>query len=678
MQLDEELKQQLIDLIKQGKEVPASYKNLLFSPEQEPKEIELKYGIKEREEDILADTMAMPYQPIKKFGNIKESEWHNKLIFGDNLQALKYLKKLQDEEKLEKIKLIYIDPPFGTGDIYDAKGAPAYSAALQGATYLEFLRKRLIFLRELLANDGSIYVRIDYHYGHYVKVLMDEVFGKNNFKNELIVNRTKKVFEGINRFNTATDSVFFYTVTGNYVFNGFKKERLQQKWIAMHSPGIRWTMVDQEYLRFYEKNQLKEKNKGFCSRGRVFNNVVIMPPDGRHWTFTQERLNQYLDEGRIRLNPNTSMPEYLTSPMERTDSNWTDIPGYSQMWNYPTENSEQLLERIISASSKPGDLVLDCFAGAGTTGAVAEKLGRKWIMVDSSKLAIYTITKRLHNLRKEIGNAGEKLLPKPFILYNAGLYENHDFILKMGEANFKQFALELFQADPKEGFEINGLELDGMLFNSPVKVFLQDGYLTEEYIEQLHATVGEYIKTRMFVIAPASRVYFLQDYIEKENKRYYILRIPYSIIDELHKKAFTRPMQPNSIKEINQNMEQVGFDFNYQPNVDADYYRRKPKDKLIEDELVIEIKKFEAAQISKNPLTLKDPKDALSMVLIDTKYNNTYFNMTHYFFADTIKTNDYNIRIPAEDIGEKIGIIYIDIFGNERIEVRSTKDFRRK
>ncbi len=361
---------------------------------------------------------------------------------------------------------------------------------------------------------------------------------------------------------------------------------------------------------------------------------------------------------------------------ELLSDNWTDIPGYSQGSGYPTENSEQLLERVIMASSNENDIVLDCFAGSGTTGAVAEKLGRRWIMVDSSKLAIYTMIKRLHNLKKEIGNKGEPLKPKPFVLYNAGLYEDHNFILKMGEENFKRFALDLFQAEPKD-FEINGLKMDGILFNCPVKVFSQKGYLTEEYVDNLHDTVGEYIKARMFIIAPASRVYFLQDYIEKNGIRYYVLRIPYSVIDELHKKAFTRPLQPTSAKDINQNIEQTGFDFIHPPNVKAEYYRRKPKDKLIEEELIIEINEFEAVQRAKEPVEFKDPKDALSMVLIDRDYNGKYFNMTDYLFADEIKKENYKIRIPAIKIGEKVCIIYLDVFGNERIEVKGIKEFKR-
>jgi site-specific DNA-methyltransferase (adenine-specific)/adenine-specific DNA-methyltransferase len=676
VQLDDELKQQLLNLIKEGKDIPESFKNILFPPKEESKEIELRYGIKEREEDILADTMAMPFQPVKQFGTIKEGEWHNMLIFGDNLQALKYLKKLQDEGKLEKIKLIYIDPPFGTGDIYDAKGEPAYSAAMKGAEFVEFLRKRLIFLREILADDGSIYLRIDYHFGHYIKVIMDEIFGKNNFQNEIVVNRIKKSDTRANRFNTATDSVFFYSRTSNYIFKGFRKKldiRKEERWHAMDSQGP--------------------------GPARTFFGKKLNPPFQRHWTFTQENIDVMIKENRIRLKcrncgyihdkgewrrcpkckKDDPRPEYRLGPTETQllDSNWTDIPGYTFQWDYPTENSEVLLERVIKASSNPGDLVLDCFAGSGTTGAVAEKLGRRWIMVDSSKLAIYTIIKRLHNLKKEIGNKGQPLKPKPFVLYNAGLYEDHDFILKMGEENFKKFSLELFQAEPKD-FEINGLKMDGVLLNCPVKVFSQKGYLTEEYIDQLHENVGDYIKARMFIIAPASRVYFLQDYIEKDGIRYYILRIPYSIIDELHKRTFRRPLQPTSAKDINQNIEQVGFDFIRPPNVKAEYYRRTPKDKLIEEELIIEIKEFEAIQRAKEPEELKDPKDALSMVLIDKDYNGKFFNMTDYFFAEDIKKEGYKVRIPATNLGQKVCIIYLDIFGNERIEVKEIKEFKRR
>jgi len=679
--MDPKIRKQLIKILEEGREIPASFKEILFPEEEKKMEYELVYGIKQREEDILADTWSVPFQPVKHFGDVKKDEWHNMLIFGDNLQALKHLLKLKEQGKLKNedgtdgVRLVYIDPPFGTGDIYDARsGAPAYSAKLQGAAFIEFLRKRLIFLRELLADNGSIYVRIDYHFGHYIKVIMDEVFGKENFRNEIIINRTKKIFEGINKFNVATDSLFFYTKKGNYLFKGFKKKRREQlKWIQAHSPEVRWTKVDKKYLKFYEPRELKEKNGEYYSRGRVFEGRVIIPPDGRHWTFTQERLEKYYQEGRIRLNPKTKTLEYQTSVEEIVDSNWTDIPGYTFSWGYPTENSEQLLERIISASSNPGDIVLDCFAGSGTTGAVAEKLGRRWIMCDISKFAIYTMIKRMLSLKEGIGQKGKPLKPKPFVLYNAGLYFDGGYLRGLDEEEYKKFALELFQAEEKEQV-INGFKLEGVLMNAPVHIFPRDGALTEEYIDDLHNILGEFLKERMFIIAPLNRVFFLQDYIEKDAIRYYVLRIPYSIIDELHKNQFTRPIQPVSKEEINKLIDAVGFDFIYPPEVEAKYYKTG---KTLFGELVIEIKKFEAVQRSKKPIEFKN-REALSMVMIDKDYNGKYFDMDYYFFRDEIEKNGWKVKFPADKVGDKIALIYLDVLGNERFEVKSINVFKNK
>jgi len=201
----------IVELLKEGKPLPEEYRWLLFEGKQET---ELIYAGKTRDVDVLTETMAVPLQKVKVFGDVKDDEWHNMLIFGDNLQVLKTLLKMKEEGKLKNadgtrgVRLIYIDPPFGTGDIYGRNNVGAYSAKLMGAKYLEWLRQRIILLKELLSDDGSFYMRIDYHFGHYMKVLLDEIFGKENFRNEIIINRTKKVFEGINRFNTATDSVF--------------------------------------------------------------------------------------------------------------------------------------------------------------------------------------------------------------------------------------------------------------------------------------------------------------------------------------------------------------------------------------------------------------------------------------------------------------------------------------
>ena len=132
-----------------------------------------------------------------------------------------------------------------------------------------------------------------------------------------------------------------------------------------------------------------------------------------------------------------------------------------------------------------------------------EKMNRKWIMVDSSKLAIYTMIKRLLSMQKPSpkGKGAAKL--RPFVLYNAGLYENHDSLLELEEEQYISFAMELFQAEHKPS-KINGLSIDGYLFNCPVKVFSQKGFLTEEYIDEVHQLVGEYLDSRLFLIAPVT------------------------------------------------------------------------------------------------------------------------------------------------------------------------------
>ncbi|MBT9139018.1 MAG: Modification methylase DpnIIB [Syntrophomonadaceae bacterium] len=583
-----------------------------------------------------------------------------------------------------RVRLIYIDPPFGTGDIYDARGnAPAYSAKLQGAKFIEFLRKRLVFLREIVADDGSIYVRTDYHFGHYLKAVMDEVFGKNNFRNEMIINRTKKIFEGMTRFNTATDSVFFYTKTGNYLFDGFKKERPNQKWIAMHSPGIRWTRVDKKYLHLFKSEELKEKNGEYYSRGRVFWGEVIMPPEGRHWTFTQDRLDKYLAEHRIRLNPKTKMPEYLTSSKEIVDSNWTDIPGYTFKWRYPTENSEQLLERIIIASSNPGDLVLDAFAGSGTTGAVAEKLGRRWIMIDCGKLAIYTMQKRLLNLKEEIGNKGKPLKAKPFTLCNAGLYD-YRMLKELPWEEYRGFVLKLFQCRD-ERHRIAGLELDGYLGADDVLVFnykkYEDAVLDRGFIDDLHSILGDRIGRRFFIVAPAASVMFLEDYIEKGKTRYFVLRIPYSIIDELHRRGFTHIKQPVSEMDVNDTVDAVGFDFIQIPEVECEYYLAQPRGQVglghSGQDAVIKINRFESNIISKKPLHFEN-FETLSMVMVDYDYNGEVFNFDDVFYAEDLKKHDYEIRFDSTKLDGQMMLIYIDIFGNEKREVKRLGDFKSK
>jgi len=677
--LTKQQKEEIIKKIQEGKPISDKYRFLI--PFETEKEYELTYAGKERKEDILADTLSVPFQPIKKFGEVKEGEWRNMLIFGDNLQALKHLLKLKGQGKLRNpdgkngVKLVYIDPPFGTGDIYDAKGKiPAYSAKLQGVKFLEHLRKRLIFLRELLTDDGSIYVRIDYHFGHYVKIMMDELFDKNNFINEIIINRSARPTESKGMYHTSHDVLLFYSKSKNYFFKNFEVKRQERKWRGMHLPGVRWTKIDKKYLRFFKKD-IRRKNNEYYSRARIFFGKEILPPKGRHWAINQENIFKIEKEGKIKLDEK-NRPINIESETQKIGDNWTDIPGYTRYWNYPTENSEELLERVIQGSSQVNGIILDCFAGSGTTGAVAEKLRRRWIMCDIGKLAIYTIQKRILNLKAEIGNKGKALKPKPFVLYNAGLYQDSGFIEKMEEADYKKFVLELFDAEPSDN-KIKGVQMHGILNNRPVMVFSQKDYLTHEFIDDLHKTIGSGLKDEMYIIAPQSVVRFNEDYRDKGKIRYHILKVPYSIIQKILEKNFIRGLQPLSKTNINQTIESVGFDFIYPPKVECEYYQGK--EETLFDNLVIKIKKFEPVQISKKPVEFKDPKkEALSMVMVDEDYDGKVFDMDHYFFNDEIVKNDFKVIFPKQKAGQKLMIVYLDVLGNEKKEIKTLNDFKKK
>jgi len=193
----------------------------------------------------------------------------------------------------------------------------------------------------------------------------------------------------------------------------------------------------------------------------------------------------------------------------------------------------------------------------------------------------------------------------------------------------------------------------------------------------LHKTIGSRLKDEMYIIAPMGVVRFNEDYVDKGKIRYHILKVPYSIIQKILEKDFVRGLQPISKANINQTIESVGFDFIYPPKVECEYYQGKEGELF--DQLVIKIKKFEPVQISKKPVEFEDPKkEALSMVMIDKDYDGKVFDMDYYFFGDEIAKNDFKVIFPAEKAGPKIMIIYLDVLGNEKVEVRDIKDFKKK
>jgi site-specific DNA-methyltransferase (adenine-specific)/adenine-specific DNA-methyltransferase len=337
------------------------------------------------------------------------------------------------------------------------------------------------------------------------------------------------------------------------------------------------------------------------------------------------------------------------------------------------------------ASSK-GDLVLDCFAGSGTTLAVAEKLGRRWIGVDCGKLAIYTMQKRLLNIAesKDLENPKKKYgRPcKPFTLYNAGLYD-YKIVKELPWEQYRDFALKLFQCRD-ERHEISKIELDGYLGADSVMVFNYQKHpnavLDRGFIDDLNKYLGDKIGKRFFIIAPAASVQFLEDYIEKGKTKYFILRIPYSIIEEIHNRGFTKIKQPVSEIDVNDTVDAVGFDFIQVPTVECKYFLDKPKKADLFNqntkECVIKIEKFDSKVISRKPLEFANLA-TLSMVMLDYDFDGEVFDLDEVFYAEDLKKNGYEVRFAEDKVKGQIMAIYIDIFGNEKRETKTIRDFKR-
>jgi hypothetical protein len=299
----------------------------------------------------------------------------------------------------------------------------------------------------------------------------------------------------------------------------------------------------------------------------------LKPPSGNHWRYIHSTLDA-LDEARLiewSENGNPRKKIYAEDSEGYAVQDVWDFkdPG-DRLSSYPTEKSESLLEHIIRASSGPGDIVLDAFAGSGTTLAVAGKLNRSWIGIDCGKYSIYTIQKRLLNPRSGIGNEGAPLTPQTFDLFNAGLYD-FSTLKELSWDAWRFFSLQLFQCrdDPHK---IGGIQLDGRFKGSSVLVFnhqKQPGVrIDDNTIQSMHEALGSKIGSRMFIIAPALVFDFQQDYITLDRVRYYALRIPYSIIQELHQREFVALKQPADELAVNDTVDAVGFDFVRRPELE--------------------------------------------------------------------------------------------------------------
>jgi len=504
-ELSDTEKRDLIKLIEQGKPLPEKYRFMLF---EDKREVELVWNGKTRE----VCTAVLPFQTLEHIDEPRTEKsadlelgldtsgrqikgWANKLIWGDNKLILSSLKSGALRKQIEDaggLKLIYIDPPFDVGADFSMDieiGGETFHKEPnlleqiayrdtwgRGAdSYIAMIYERLILMRDLLASDGSIYVHCDWRVNSYLRLALEEVFGKDNFRNQVIWKRTG-ARSGTVGFNIIDDSILFFSRSD------------QLTWNTQYVP------YSQEYLDDFFRNR--------DSTGRRYRLTILTAPGkrtgssgepwrgenptqkGRHWAFPKymrpnlknpatENLEEALNEldamGRIHWpDKEGGVPSFIQFEDEmkgvELQSIWSDISPIGaqalERCGYNTQKPETLIERIIKASSNEGDLVADFFCGSGTTAAVAEKLGRKWIATDLGKFGIHTTRKRLIQVQRELKKDGKDF--RAFEVLNLGRYERQAYLnvggklsgkkkeqaLAKKEQDFRDLILKAYKAEP--------------------------------------------------------------------------------------------------------------------------------------------------------------------------------------------------------------------------------------
>jgi adenine-specific DNA-methyltransferase len=329
----------------------------------------------------------------------------NLLFHSDNIDAMNHLIKLGFSEKID---LVYIDPPFWSGEKYFHRIKNAHNIAFEDIwkrqinVYLDMIYPRLYAIQKLISQSGSIFVHLDWHIVHYVKVIMDEIFGHENFRNEILVKRGRRKnllyqFQSIDRMHSANDTILWYSKSANTKFpHPLAKHTSNSKWMGF------WSNIDRPTMRYEIFGIVPERGQWKWCKVRALKAIENYKyykerfssiPLEEYWVQTNKKLEF------IRKREGIKYAEYWIPPKTHRilDNVWMDIETYNYSTGYGTEKHTELLERIIGQFSKVGDLVADFFCGSGTTLLVAQKLARKWIGCDSSSLAMEVTKRRLED-----------------------------------------------------------------------------------------------------------------------------------------------------------------------------------------------------------------------------------------------------------------------------------------
>jgi adenine-specific DNA-methyltransferase len=519
--LTEQEQQEIIRFIEADKPLPEKYRFLLF---EDKREVELVWNGKTSE----VCNIVLPFQVIEQVDEPRAEKpedtaaqsslfdergrqlkgWTNKLIWGDNKLILSSLKNGPLREEIEKqggLKLIYIDPPFDVGadfsmdieigsDTFTKKPNILEEIAYRdtwgkGAdSFIAMIYERLVLMRDLLALDGSIYVHCDFRLNSYIRLLMDEVFGNDKYINEITWKRTS-AHSDPEHYGINVDSIFYYSKTKKWTWNqqySTHSEEYLTRFRNADSNGRHWTDADLT-AKGLSGGGYTYEYKGITSLWRCpIETMQRLDADGKlHFTNAGGiRLKRYLDE----------------TPGVPVQALWDDVfPVNSQAKeriDYPTQKPEALLDRIIKASSNEGDIVADFFCGSGTTAAVAEKLGRKWIATDLGKFAIHTTRKRMIGVQRQLKTEGKDY--RAFEILNLGKYERQHYIgvnqnlreaeqqkqLEEKEAAFLDLILRAYRAEKTTGFSaFHGKKAGRLVAVGPVNLPVTRLFVEEVILE---------------------------------------------------------------------------------------------------------------------------------------------------------------------------------------------------
>ena len=483
-------KRDLIKLINEGKPLPEKYRFLLFA---DKREVELVWNGKSRE----VCTTILPFQTLEHIDEPRKEKleneefafdirgrqlkgWTNKLIWGDNKLILSSLKSGALRRQIEDaggLKLIYIDPPFDVGADFSMDieiGGETFHKEPnlleqiayrdtwgRGAdSFIAMIYERLILMRDLMHNEGSIYVHCDWRVTAFIRLAMGEIFNESNFRNEIIWKRTS-AHSSAKRFGPVHDTVLLYAKTDAQIWNEVMQEYeaayVEQRFARTDPDGRAWKDAD------LTGSGIRQGETGLPWRG--FNPTE----KGRHWAYPPKELDVMDSKGLIYWPPKKGgWPRHKQHqegmggiPVQDVITDIFPINAMAQeRLDYPTQKPEALLERILKASSNEGDLVADFFCGSGTTAAVAEKLGRKWIATDLGKFGIHTTRKRLIQVQRELKAGGKPF--RAFEVLNLGRYERQAYLNVSGrltgkkkeqalarkEQEFRDLILKAYRAEP--------------------------------------------------------------------------------------------------------------------------------------------------------------------------------------------------------------------------------------